>query len=44
MVNRTPISNLEQLKSELAKFRPLEPVVVQIERRGQLRFIFFEME
>ena len=44
MVNRTPISNLEQLKAELAKFRPLEPVVVQIERRGQLRFIFFEME
>jgi serine protease Do len=44
MVNLTPVSNLEQLKAELAKFRALQPVVVQIERRGQLRFIFFEME
>ena len=44
MVNRTPISNLEQLKAALATFRPFDPVVVQIERRGQLQFIFFEKE
>jgi len=44
MVNNTPVTTLEQLKAELAKFRTLDPVVVQIERRGQLRFIVFEME
>ena len=44
MVNRTRVSTLEELKAELAKYGALDPVVVQIERRGQLRFIFFEME
>jgi serine protease Do len=44
MVNRTPVTTLEQLRAELGKFRPLDPVVVQIERRGQLQFIVFEME
>jgi serine protease Do len=44
MVNRTPISTLEQLKAALAAFRTYDPVVVQVERGGQLRFIFFEME
>ena len=44
MINRTPISDLEQLKAELAKFRTFDPVVVQIERRGRLQFIVFEME
>jgi len=44
MVNRARVSTLEELKAELAKYRALDPVVVQIERRGQLRFIFFEME
>ncbi len=44
MVNKTPVSTLEQLRTELAKYGALDPVVVQIERRGQLRFIFFEIE
>jgi len=44
MVNQTPVTTLEQLKAELAKFRPLDPVAVQIERRGLLQFIVFEME
>ena len=44
MVNKTPVSTLEQLRTELAKYGALDPVVVQIERRGQLRFIFFELE
>ena len=44
MVNTTPVSTLEQLRAELAKYGALDPVVVQIERGGQLRFIFFEME
>jgi serine protease Do len=44
MVNRTPVTTLEQLKAELAKYRPLDAVVIQIERRGQLQFIAFEME
>lgn len=43
-VNRTPVTNLEQLNAELEGFRPFEPVVVQIERRGLLRFIVFEKE
>ena len=43
-VNRTAVTTLEELKAELAKYRVLEPVVVQIERRGQLRFIYFEIE
>jgi serine protease Do len=44
MVNRTPVTTLEQLRAELGRLRPLDPVVVQIERRGQLQFIVFEME
>lgn len=44
MVNRTPVLTLEQLKAELSRFRPLDAVVIQIERRGQLQFIAFEME
>ncbi len=44
MVNQTPVSTLEQLRTELAKYGALDPVVVQIERRGQLRFIVFEIE
>ena len=44
MVNRTPVSTLEQLRTELAKYGALDPVVVQIERHGQLRFVSFEIE
>ena len=40
----TPVSNLEQLKAALATFRAFDPVVVQIERRGRLELIFFEIE
>jgi serine protease Do len=43
-VNLTRVNTLEELKTELAKYGALQPVVIQIERRGQLRFIFFEME
>ena len=43
-VNRTPVTTLEELKAELGKYQVLEPVAVQIERRGQLRFIYFEIE
>lgn len=43
-VNRARVNTLEELKAELAKYGALDPVVVQVERRGQLRFIFFEME
>ncbi len=44
MVAETPVSTLEELRTELAKYGSLDPVVVQIERRGQLQFIFFEIE
>jgi serine protease Do len=43
-INGEPIRGLDQLRSVLASIRVGEPVVLQVERRGQLQFMAFEME
>ncbi len=43
-VNRAPVRSLAELRSEVAKRKAGDPLVVQIERLGQLMFISFEKE
>ena len=43
-LNRTPIDSLEQLRSAVAQLKAGDPVVLRIERRGQLQYLAFEME
>ena len=43
-VNNRPIEHLAGLRGTLASFGLYEPVVVQVERVGQFRFITFELE
>ena len=43
-LNRTPIESLAQLKSVLAQLKLGDPVVVRIERQGQLQYLAFELE
>ena len=43
-VNRYTVRNLEELRRVLADLEAYDPVVVQIERRGQFRFLAFELE
>ena len=43
-VNREPITGLDQLRTVLGRIGVGEPVVLQLERRGQLQFMAFEME
>jgi len=43
-LNRTPIESVEQLRSAVAQFKAGDPVVLRIERQGQLQYLAFEME
>ncbi|NIN73347.1 MAG: PDZ domain-containing protein [Gemmatimonadetes bacterium] len=43
-INGEPITGLDQLRSLLGGIQVGEPVVLQVERRGQLQFMAFEME
>ncbi len=43
-INTKPIQNLAELRAALENFRPYDPIVVQVERQGQFRFISFELE
>jgi serine protease Do len=43
-INNKPIQNLAELRTALEIFRPYDPIVVQVERQGQFRFISFELE
>lgn len=43
-VNRAPITSLDQLRSAVAKLKAGDPLVMQIQRLGQLMFIALEME
>jgi serine protease Do len=43
-VNGVDIRQVDDLKREIAKVKPYEPVVVQIERDGKLMYLAFEME
>jgi serine protease Do len=43
-VNQEPVVSVQKLREVLARIKPSEPVVVQLERNGGLRFITFEAE
>lgn len=43
-LNRTPIESVDQLRSEVAKLKPRDAAVLQIERLGQLQYLAFGME
>ncbi len=43
-LNQTPILSAEQLISALRELKPGDPVILQIERQGQLQYIDAEME
>ena len=43
-LNRTRVESVEQLKSVVAQLKPGHAAVLQIERRGQLQYLAFEME
>jgi len=43
-INNQPVENLASLRAMLESFGLYDPVVIQVERRGQFRFISFELE
>ncbi len=43
-INQTLVSNLESVKSEIAKFKTGTAMVLQIERRGVRQFVSFELQ
>jgi serine protease Do len=42
-VNRLEVSSLSELKAAIARYHPGDPVVIQVERSGSLRYISLEM-
>jgi serine protease Do len=42
-VNRLNVSSLSELKAAIARYRPGDPVVLQVEREGKLRYVTLEM-
>jgi serine protease Do len=42
-VNRLDVSSLLELKAAIARYRPGDPVVIQVQREGKLRLITLEM-
>jgi serine protease Do len=43
-INRKPISGIEELRAALDELKPGDPVVLQIERRGELMYLTFTLE
>lgn len=43
-INRSPIQSAEELRSALRQLKPGDPVVLQIERGGELQYVDFDME
>ena len=43
-MNRLPVTSVDQLRTALRALKPGDPVVLQIERLGQLQYVDFEME
>jgi len=43
-LNTTPIDSAQTLRSEVAKLKAGDPVVLQIERDGELMYVSFEMD
>ena len=42
-VNRLDVRSLSELKASIARYRPGDPVVIQVERDGALRYVTLEM-
>jgi S1-C subfamily serine protease len=42
-LNRLPVSSLSDLKAALARYQTGDPVVMQVEREGKLRYVTLEM-
>ncbi len=43
-LNKMPVDSLESLRTALNGLKPTSPVVLQVERDGQLQWLAFEME
>jgi serine protease Do len=43
-LNNTPIDSAEQLRGLVRQLKSSEPVVLQVERAGQLQYLAFEMD
>jgi serine protease Do len=43
-VNRTPLESVSQLRGMLHNFKPGDPVALQVERDGRLRYLAFEID
>ena len=43
-VNRKPVAAVEELRAILDKLKAGDPVVLQIERRGELMYLAFTVE
>jgi len=43
-IDRTPLQSISQLRAIVATLRPGDPIALQIERKGNLRYLAFEME
>ena len=43
-VNGTPVTSLAALRQVLDRLKPNEPMVLQIEREGHLRYLDLELE
>jgi S1-C subfamily serine protease len=43
-VNKKPVDSVDSLRSVLHDLKPSAPVVLQVERDGQLQWLAFEME
>ncbi len=42
-INREPVKDVESLRKVLSRFKPGDPLAVQIERDSRLRFVSFEL-
>lgn len=43
-INGIPLSRVDDLRSQLAKFKPGDAVALEVERQGLLQFVTFEVE
>jgi serine protease Do len=43
-INGKPVTTTAELRTELARFKPADPVVLEVERQGVFQFVTFEIE
>jgi serine protease Do len=43
-INGRPVVSVDDFRTQLAEFKPMQPVVLEVERLGTFQFISFEME